>query len=123
MRPIFLLLISLGAFGVSFLQPDEAFKPKISAVDDHTIAVEIELGDQIYLYKDKLKLEDADAQDGINFTTVNTETKTVDHEGEAVYETNPITHIDLSESKELSGRAKSSCQAFVSRVFFGGVVL
>jgi len=106
MRLIFLLLISLGAFGVSFLQPDEAFKPKISAVDDSTIAVEIELGDQIYLYKNQLKIEDADTQDGINFTTVNTETKTVDHEGEAVYETNPITHIGLSESKELSGEQK-----------------
>ncbi len=106
MRLIFLLLISLGAFGVSFLQPDEAFKPKISAVDDSTIAVEIELGDQIYLYKNQLKIEDADAQDGINFTTVTTETKTVDHEGEAVYETNPITHIGLSESKELSGEQK-----------------
>lgn len=96
----------MALFGVSFLQPEEAFKPKITAVEDGTIAVEIELGNQIYLYKDKLKIEDADAQDGINFTIIETATKTVDHEGEAVYETNPITNINLSKSKELSGEQK-----------------
>ncbi len=106
MRLMFLLLISVGAFGFGFLQPDEAFKPKISAVDNDTIAVEIELGDQIYLYVDKLKIEDADPSDGINFTTVETATKTADHEGEKIYETNPITHIDLTESKELNGEQK-----------------
>ncbi|MDD4855698.1 MAG: protein-disulfide reductase DsbD [Sulfuricurvum sp.] len=106
MRFLVLIFFSMALFGVSFLQPDEAFKPKITAVDADTIAVEIELGDQIYLYKDKLKIEDADPQDGINFTTITTETKTVDHEGAAVYETSPITHIDLSESKDLSGEQK-----------------
>ncbi|MDP3586912.1 MAG: protein-disulfide reductase DsbD [Sulfuricurvum sp.] len=106
MRFLFLIFFSMALFGVSFLQPEEAFKPKIIAVDGDTIAVEIELGNQIYLYKDKLKIEDADAQDGINFTIIETATKTVDHEGEAVYETNPITNIDLSKSKELSGEQK-----------------
>lgn len=106
MRFLFLIFFSMALFGVSFLQPEEAFKPKITAVEDGTIAVEIELGNQIYLYKDKLKIEDADAQDGINFTIIETATKTVDHEGEAVYETNPITNINLSKSKELSGEQK-----------------
>ena len=106
MRLIFLLLISFGAFGFGFLQPDEAFKPKITSVDDDTIAVEIELGEQIYLYVDKLKIEDADPSDGVNFTTVETATKTADHEGEKIYETNPITHIDLNKGKDLSGEQK-----------------
>ena len=106
MRFFFLLFFSMALFGVSFLQPDEAFKPKITTVDDDTIAVEIELGDQIYLYKDKLKIEDADLNDGINFTIIETATKTADHEGESVYETNPITNIDLSKAKELSGDQK-----------------
>jgi len=106
MRFLFLIFFSMALFGVSFLQPEEAFKPKITTVDDDTIAVEIELGSQIYLYKDKLKIEDADLNDGINFTIVNTVTKTVDHEGEKVYETNPVTHIDLSENKKLSGEQK-----------------
>jgi len=106
MRFLFLIFFSMALFGVSFLQPEEAFKPKITATNDGTIAVEIELGNQIYLYKDKLKIEDADAQDGINFTIIDAATKTVDHEGEAVYETNPVTNIDLSKSKELSGEQK-----------------
>jgi len=106
MRFLFLIFFSIALFGVSFLQPEEAFKPKISTVDDDTIAVEIVLGNQIYLYKDKLKIEDADALDGINFTTIDTSTKTVDHEGEKVYETSPITHINLSASKKLTGEQK-----------------
>ncbi|MDP3464263.1 MAG: protein-disulfide reductase DsbD [Sulfuricurvum sp.] len=101
-----IVFMVISVLGVSFLQPDEAFKPKITAVDDDTVAVEIVLGDQIYLYKEKLKIEDIDGQDGINFTTINTATKTVDHEGEKVYEVSPVTHIDLSNSKALSGEQK-----------------
>ncbi|MDO9209078.1 MAG: protein-disulfide reductase DsbD [Sulfuricurvum sp.] len=101
-----IVFMVISVLGVSFLQPDEAFKPKITAVDDDTVAVEIVLGDQIYLYKEKLKIEDVDGQDGINFTTINTATKTVDHEGEKVYEVSPVTYIDLSNSKELSGEQK-----------------
>jgi len=106
MRFLFLIFFSIALFGVGFLQPDQAFKPKIAAIDENTIAVEIELGEQIYLYKDKLKIEDGDPEDGINFTAIDTATKTVDHEGDKVYETNPVTHIDLSESKDLAGEQK-----------------
>ena len=106
MRFLFLIFFSIALFGVGFLQPDQAFKPKISAIDENTIAVEIELGEQIYLYKDKLKIEDGDPEDGINFTIIDTATKTVDHEGDKVYETSPVTHIDLSESKDLAGEQK-----------------
>ncbi|MGZ5208639.1 MAG: protein-disulfide reductase DsbD [Sulfuricurvum sp.] len=93
----------ISVLGVSFLQPDEAFKPKITAVDEDTVAVEILLGDQIYLYKEKLKIEDADPKDGIDFTAINTTTKTVDHEGESVYEENPMTTVDLGKNKTLGG--------------------
>lgn len=106
MRFLFLIFFSISLFGVSFLQPDQAFKPKIAVVDDSTIAVEIQLGDQIYLYKDELKIEDADTQDGIDFTTIETVTKTVDHDGAAIYDINPISNIDLSKSKSLSGEQK-----------------
>jgi len=98
-----IVFMVISVLGVSFLQPDEAFKPKITAVDDDTVAVEIILGDQIYLYKEKLKIEDADPKDGIEFTTINTTTKTVDHEGESVYEENPIVMVDLGKNKSLSG--------------------
>lgn len=100
--------------GVSFLQPEEAFQPKITAVDDQTIAVEIVLGDKIYLYKDKLKIEDANLNGGIHFAKITTKTATVNHEGDAVYEKNPITLITLTKGKNTTGtqtvRAKLSYQ-------------
>jgi len=103
---LIIIFMAMSALGVSFLQPDEAFKPKIASVDDHTISVEVVLGDKIYLYKDKLKIEDANPQDGINFGAVDTLTKTVDHEGEKVYEESPVTHIALTQGKKVSGKQK-----------------
>ncbi len=107
MRWIFIItFMAMSALGVSFLQPDEAFKPKIASIDDNTISVEIKLGDKIYLYKDKLNIEDADPQDGIDFNLIDTLTKTVKHEADVVYESSPMTHIGLTLSKELHGKQK-----------------
>lgn len=102
MRFLWLFLLSLNAFGVGFLQPEEAFKPNISVVDDQTVGIEIELGDQIYLYADKVKIEDADPADGIDFKAV-TMANPVDHEGESVFETSPAIRIVLVKSKEVGG--------------------
>ncbi|MDD2782279.1 protein-disulfide reductase DsbD [Sulfuricurvum sp.] len=103
MRLLFLLLISLNVWGVGFLQPDEAFKPKISMQDNSTITVEIALGEQIYLYADKLKIEDADPKDGIDFALISMP-KSVEHDGEKVYESSPIAQITLSKSSDVSGK-------------------
>ncbi|MFA5215588.1 protein-disulfide reductase DsbD [Sulfuricurvum sp.] len=103
MKLFFILLISLNVWGVSFLQPEEAFKPKITQIDNDTIGVEITLGDQIYLYADKLKVEDADPKDGIDFTAIRNTSKSVDHEGQKVYETSPTYQIELSPNKLVKG--------------------
>lgn len=103
---LIIVLLAIGALGIGFLQPEEAFKPKISQVNGDTVSVEIGLGDQIYLYQDKLKIEDADPNDGINFITVNTATKTVEHEGVKVYETNPVTLIHLGKREGTNGEKK-----------------
>ncbi len=102
MRLLLLLFISVSVWGVGFLQPDEAFKPKISTTDGKTIAVEIELGDQIYLYADKVKVEDTDQKDGIDFKSVSM-AEPVDHDGEIAFETSPAIRIALVKTKELSG--------------------
>ncbi len=103
MRFLSLFLFSVALFGVGFLEPEEAFKPKIALGDTNgSIKVEIVLGDNIYLYKDKVKVEDADFNDGIDFTNITTTTKVVDHEGEGVYEESPLFTIDLKRNKELS---------------------
>lgn len=102
MRWLLFFLISLSAWGVSFLQPEEAFKPKIALIDHQTVGVEIELGDQIYLYADQLKVEDADPKDGIDFKTV-AMAEPVDHDGERVYESSPAIRITLAKSGEVEG--------------------
>ncbi len=80
MRFLFLMVFSVALFGVGFLQPEEAFKPKISKIDKDTIGIDIDLGKDIYLYKDKLKIEDANLKDGIDFKSVKMG-KSVDHDG------------------------------------------
>lgn len=106
MRFILILLISLSAWGVGFLQPEEAFNPKITQIDGKRVQVEIRLGEKIYLYADKVKIEDADTKDGVNIGSPKTSTPTVDHEGDPVYDTTPVFQIDLSADKELSSEQK-----------------
>lgn len=103
MRWLLFLVISLNIWAAGFLQPNEAFKPKISMMDESTIGIEIELGDQIYIYADKLKIEDADPKDGIDFTSI-TMADAVEHDGEKVYESSPAIRIALSKSADVAGK-------------------
>jgi len=102
----FILFLTLNVFGVGFLMPEEAFKPRITQIDPQTLGVEIDLGDKIYVYADKIKVEDADSNDGIDFKSVEMTGKSVDHEGDKVYESSPAIRIKLSSSKEMSGNQK-----------------
>ncbi|MGA9047008.1 protein-disulfide reductase DsbD [Sulfuricurvum sp.] len=102
MRWLFFLLISLNVWGVGFLQPEEAFKPSITLIDESTIGIEIELGEKIYLYKEKVSVVDADPEDGIDFASVNM-AEAVDHEGEAVFERSPAIRVKLTKSGDIRG--------------------
>jgi thiol:disulfide interchange protein DsbD len=92
-------------WAVGFLQPDEAFKPSAKMVDGKTIGVEIIMGDQIHIYADKLKVEDADKKDGIDFKSV-TMVEPIVLDGEKVYESSPAIRIALFRTKELTGEKK-----------------
>jgi thiol:disulfide interchange protein DsbD len=105
MRLLLFLLISLNVFGVAFLQPEEAFKPSAKMVDAKTIGVELVMGDQIHIYSDKLKVEDTDKNDGIDFKAI-TMAKPTQLDGESVYESSPAIRISLEKTKELSGEKK-----------------
>jgi thioredoxin:protein disulfide reductase len=105
MRFLFFVLISLGAWGFGFLQPEEAFKPSAQMVDPKTVGIEIKMGDQIHIYADKLKVEDTDKNDGIDFKTI-TMAKATELDGESVYESSPAIRIALAKTKELSGEKK-----------------
>lgn len=59
MKKILLLMISciyVFAFNNDFLEPEEAFKPTLIQTEDKII-FEVELGKDIYLYNDKLKVQ------------------------------------------------------------------
>ena len=105
MHWLLFLLISLNVWGVGFLQPEEAFKPSAKMVDSKTLGVEITMGDQIHIYADKLKVEDADKNDGIDFQTL-TMADSTELDGEKVYESSPAVRIVLVKTKELSGEKK-----------------
>lgn len=105
MRFLFLMVFSLSLFGVSFLQPEEAFKPRITKLDKSTIGIDIDLGENIYLYKDKLKVEDANLKDGIDFKSVKME-KSVDHDGEQVFSSSPKIRIALVKKGVVNGDQK-----------------
>jgi thiol:disulfide interchange protein DsbD len=105
MRFLFLIFFSLALFGVGFLQPDEAFKPRITKIDKDTIGIDIDLGQDIYLYKEKIKIEDANLKDGIDFKSVKME-KSVDHDGEQVFLNSPRIRIDLLKTSAISGDHK-----------------
>ena len=103
MRLLWILLLSIVTlYSVEFLQPEEAFKPKISVSGKNTLLVKIDLGDQIYLYKNKTKVEDADPKDGIHFKSVIMPEAT-EHDGEKTYETSPVIKVKLEREKETTG--------------------
>ncbi|MDP3266870.1 MAG: protein-disulfide reductase DsbD [Sulfuricurvum sp.] len=105
MRIFFLMFFSLSLLGFGFLQPDEAFKPKITQINKDTIGIDIDLGENIYLYKNKIKVEDANLKDGIDFKSVKMG-KSVDHDGEQVFFSSPKIRIDLLKKSVLSGDQK-----------------
>ena len=105
MRFLFLMVFSVALFGVSFLQPEEAFKPRITKIDKDTIGIDIDLGQDIYLYKNKLKVEDANLKDGIDFKSLKME-KSVDHDGEQVFLSSPKIRIDLVKTSLARGDHK-----------------
>lgn len=105
MRFLFLMFFSMTLLGVSFLQPEEAFKPRISQIDKDTIGIDIDLGEDIYLYKTKIKVEDANLKDGIDFKSVRMG-ESVDHSGEQVFLTSPAIRIDVIKKSVLNGDQK-----------------
>jgi len=105
MRLLLFLLISLSVWGFGFLQPEEAFKPSAKMIDDKTLGAEIVMGDQIHIYADKLKVEDTDKNDGIDFQKI-TMADPIELDGEKVYESSPAVRIALVKTKELSGNKK-----------------
>jgi thiol:disulfide interchange protein DsbD len=103
MRLLLLLFVAISLNAVSFLQPEDAFKANVSLKDKETLKLKITLGEQIYLYEDKLIIEDGDVSDSIELGAVTIDTPTVNHEGDKVYEISPVALIPLFKNGYVSG--------------------
>ncbi len=98
-----LVLFAFGGFP-KFLEPQDAFKPEVSVDKNANIVAKIVLGEQIYIYKDKMRFELKDA-DGLKIKKISSP-KSIKHEEDEVYEGTPTFIIELEKSKELSGVQK-----------------
>ncbi len=81
----------------SFLMPDEAFKPVITKKNDTTYEIRIDLGNDIYVYEDRLNIKDLDPDDGIDLHVKKLSTA-VKHDSDMVYVTPPLFEVTFSGS-------------------------
>lgn len=97
MKKIVLLLISflyVWAFNNDFLEPEEAFKPKIIQTKE-SIIFEVELGQDIYLYHDKLKVFISQPQK-IDLTSKAIIPTPVEYDGFIVHFGNPVVRVEIA---------------------------
>jgi thiol:disulfide interchange protein DsbD len=103
MRKLLLLMLSwvaLFALQAKFLMPDEAFMPKAS-YQDGTVEAVIELGEDIYLYEEKVTLEIEDGN-GVVIAEL-TKDEPVDHHGDIAYVEPPTITARLAKEAGVSG--------------------
>jgi len=94
---IFLLItLSSVSFASDFLMPDQAFKPYAKVNAEMQIQTGIELGEDIYLYSDKVEVKLINAE-GISIGDIKTP-KAIAHDGEMAYTSSPEILVTLINS-------------------------
>jgi len=89
------------AYSGNFLMPDQAFKPYAKVNDKVQVEAGIALGEKIYLYKEKLKI---DIKDGSGISISNIESpKAVKHHGDMVFYKTPKFLLNLTKKSSVSG--------------------
>ncbi|ABB44176.1 Protein-disulfide reductase [Sulfurimonas denitrificans DSM 1251] len=104
MKKIILFLLSsiaLLAVSPKFLMPDEAFAPSATLNEKTQLEARIELGKDIYLYEEAIKLELKNS-DGIKIKDI-VSPKSVEHHGDKVFLESPTFLITLSKDSHVSG--------------------
>ncbi len=98
-----LLLSSILLFGAQpkFLMPEEAFKPSAKLNDKMQIEASVEIGKDIYLYAEALKLE-IKAGSGISAGEI-ISPKSVEHNEDKVYLESPTFIVNLKKDAGVSG--------------------
>ena len=104
MKKLLLFLLStIFLFGAQpkFLMPEEAFKPSAKLNENMQIEAKIELGKDIYIYEDSIKLN---IKEGSSIAIKDVlYPKSVDHHGDMSYTTSPTFIIDLSKDSGVNG--------------------
>ncbi len=105
MRKILALMVMavlpLFALQPKFLMPDEAFQPDITYADG-AIDATIALGEDIYLYEEKVTLTITEG-DGVSIARVEAP-EAVDHQGDRVYLESPKLRAVLAKAEGASGK-------------------
>ena len=103
MRKLLLLMLSwvaLFALQAKFLMPDEAFMPK-ATYQDGTVEAVIDLGEDIYLYEEKVTLEITEGN-GVVIVELKKD-EPVDHHGDIAYVVPPKIIAKLAKEAGVSG--------------------
>lgn len=104
MKKITLLLLSIMTttlFSADFLMPDQAFKPKAVLNQEMEIEASVELGEEIYLYADKMLFE-VTSDNGVTVKNV-TSPESVEHHEEQTYLESPTFIVELQRDSDVSG--------------------
>jgi thiol:disulfide interchange protein DsbD len=102
MKKLFLLVLfsTFLVASMTFLMPNEAFKPSVKLDNKQNVVATIDLGDKIYVYKEKLKLQLVDnkylALDRVEMP------KGKEHNGDIVYFGSPHITLILKKKKEFN---------------------
>lgn len=99
---LLILLSSINiTYAAGFLMPDQAFQPYAKVNDKMEIEAGVTLGEAIYLYEDKFKIELVNAKDlAIKKTQ---KPSSVDHHGDAVYLESPKYLLTLQDNSDNKG--------------------
>jgi thiol:disulfide interchange protein DsbD len=95
------LLTTLLVASIDFLMPDEAFKPTVSLNDKGQVLAKINLGKDIYVYKEKVDFEIV-SKNGISLSSL-TYPKAVKHHDDLVYTDSPTIIMNLKKSSSVNG--------------------
>jgi thiol:disulfide interchange protein DsbD len=92
--------VALFALQAKFLMPDEAFMPK-ATYQDGTVEAVIDLGEEIYLYEEKVTLEMQEGN-GVVIAELKKD-EPVDHHGDIAYVEPPHITAKLAKEEGVSG--------------------
>ena len=103
MKKIILLFLAVATLMAEpkFLMPEEAFKTSASINENFQIVAKIDIGKDIYIYEDSIKIE-IPQNSGIYISNIDSP-KATDNHGDMAYTVSPVFRVDLEKDSGVSG--------------------